>query len=75
MSFLKKFRHSASSASKIKNAPQVFIADKIFGIKQPYGEAALRGNVAEAIARYILAKNPTDEQIQEYALKKWEKLK
>tara|TARA_Y100001937_G_C7084360_1_gene314582 strand:+ start:12 stop:245 length:234 start_codon:yes stop_codon:yes gene_type:complete len=69
------FRHSASSANKIKEEPQVFVADKIMGIKQPFSEALLRGNVAEAIARYILAKDPTEEQILEYAKKKWEKQK
>jgi septum formation topological specificity factor MinE len=75
MSLLKNFRHSASSANKIKDQPQVFVADKIMGLKQPFSEAGLRGNVAEAIARYILAKNPTEEQILEYAKKKWEKAK
>jgi len=70
-----KFRHSASSANKIKDQPQVFVADKIMGLKQPFSEAGLRGNVAEAIARYILAKDPTEEQILEYAKKKWEKAK
>ena len=75
MSLLKNFRHSASSANKIKDQPQVFVADKIMGLKQPFSEAGLRGNVAEAIARYILAKDPTEEQIQAYAKKKWEKLK
>jgi hypothetical protein len=45
------------------------------GLKQPFSEAGLRGNVAEAIARYILAKDPTEEQILEYAKKKWEKAK
>ena len=68
-----KFRHSASNANKIKEEPQVFVADKIIGIKQPFSEAGLRGNVAEALARYILAKNPSDKQIIEYAKKKWEK--
>ena len=45
------------------------------GLKQPFSEAGLRGNVAEAIARYILAKDPTEDKIQAYAKKKWEKLK
>tara|TARA_R100001129_G_scaffold152340_1_gene114778 strand:+ start:59 stop:292 length:234 start_codon:yes stop_codon:yes gene_type:complete len=71
----KKFRHSASSANKIKDAPQVFVADKILNIKAPFSEAGLRGNVAEALARFILAKNPTEEQILKYAKKKWEKEK
>ena len=75
MSLLKNFRHSASSANKIKDQPQVFVADKIMGLKQPFSEAGLRGNVAEAIARYILAKDPTEEQILEYAKRKWEKAK
>ena len=46
MSLLKNYKHSASSGSKIKNVPQLFVADKIFNIKQPYGDAAIRGNVA-----------------------------
>ena len=59
MSLLKNYKHSASSGSKIKNVPQLFVADKIFNIKQPYGDAAIRGNVAEPMAYYILAKAPT----------------
>ena len=56
MSLLKNFKHSASSGSKIKNVPQLFVADKIFGLKQPYGDAAKRGNVAEPMAYYNLYK-------------------
>jgi len=74
MSFLKNYKHSASSGSKIKNVPQLFVADKIFNIKQPYGDAAIRGNVAEPMAYYILAKDPTKDQAINYATKKWKKL-
>ena len=74
MSLLKNFKHSASSANKFVNVPQLFVADKIMGIKQPYGDAAIRGNVAEPLARYLMAKNVTGEQALEFATKKWEKL-
>ena len=40
-----------------------------------FEKATEQGNVAEALARFILAKNPTEEQILEYAKKKWEKEK
>jgi hypothetical protein len=74
MSLLKNFKHSASSANKFVNVPQLFVADKIMGIKQPYGDAAIRGNVAEPLARYIMAKDVTGEQALDFATKKWEKL-
>jgi len=74
MSLLKNYKHSASSGSKIKNVPQLFVADKIFGIKQNYSDAAKRGNVAEPMAYYILAKDPTKEQAIDYATKKWKKI-
>ena len=71
---LKNFKHSASSANKFVNVPQLFVADKIMGIKQPYGDAAIRGNVAEPLARYLMAKDVTGEQALDFATKKWEKL-
>ena len=74
MSLLKNFKHSASSGSKIKNVPQLFVADKIFGIKSKYGDSAIRGNMAEALGYYILAKDPTREQAIDYATKKWKKI-
>jgi len=74
MSLLKNFIHSASSGSKINNVPQVFIADKIFGIKQPSSDSAIRGNVAEPLAYYVMAKDPTEEQAIDYATKKWKKM-
>ena len=74
MSLLGNYKHSASSGSKVKNVPQLFIADKIFGLKQPYGDAAKRGNVAEPMGYYILAKDPTREQAIDYATKKWKKI-
>tara|TARA_R100000654_G_scaffold24039_4_gene46694 strand:- start:1741 stop:2511 length:771 start_codon:yes stop_codon:yes gene_type:complete len=74
MSLLKNFKHSASSANKFVNVPQLFVADKIMGIKQPYGDAAIRGNVAEPLARYLMAKDVTGEQALDFATKKWEKL-
>jgi len=74
MSLLKNFKHSASSGSKIKNVPQLFVADKIFGIKSKFGDSAIRGNMAEALGYYILAKDPTKEQAIDYATKKWNKL-
>jgi len=74
MSLLKNFKHSASSANKFVNVPQLFVADKIMGIKQPYGDAAIRGNVAEPLARYLMAKDLTREQALDFATKKWEKL-
>ena len=73
-SLLKNFKHSASSANKIKNVPQLFVADKIFGLKQPYGDSAKRGNCSEALGYYILAKDPTREQAIDYATKKWKKI-
>ena len=73
-SLLKKYRHSASSALKIKNAPQLFVADKIMKLKQPYGDAAIRGNVAEPLGRYLMAKDITEEQAWDYAVKKFKKL-
>ena len=74
MSLLKNFKHSASSTNKFVNVPQLFVADKIMGIKQPYGDAAIRGNVAEPLARYLMAKDLTREQALDFATKKWEKL-
>ena len=74
MSLLGNYKHSASSGSKVKNVPQLFVADKIFKLRQPYGDAAKRGNVAEPMAYYILAKDPTREQAIDYATKKWKKI-
>jgi hypothetical protein len=74
MSLLKNFKHSASSTDKFVKVPQLFVADKIMGIKQPYGDAAIRGNVAEPMAYYMMAKDPTKDQAIDYATKKWKKL-
>jgi len=74
MSLLKNFRHSASSANKFVNVPQLFVADKIMGIKQPYGDQAIRGNNSESLAYYMMAKDPTKDQAIDYATKKWKKL-
>jgi len=74
MSLLKNFKHSASSTNKFVNVPQLFVADKIMGIKQPYGNQAIRGNVGEELARYIMARDVTGEQALDYATKKWEKM-
>jgi CRISPR/Cas system-associated exonuclease Cas4 (RecB family) len=69
-----KFRHSASSSIKIKNESALFVADKIIGIKQPYGDAAIRGNVGEPLGRYLMAKDITKDQAWDYAKKKFQKL-
>jgi hypothetical protein len=74
MSLLGNYKHSASSGNKIVNAPQAFIAEKIFKIKSGYGDSAKRGNVAEPMGYYILAKDPTKEQAIDYATKKWKKI-
>ena len=74
MSLLKNFKHSASSANKFVNVPQLFVADKIMGIKQPYGDQAIRGNNSESLAYYMMAKDPTKDQAIDYATKKWKKL-
>lgn len=74
MSLLGDYKHSASSGNKIVNAPQLFIAEKIFKIKQPYGDPAKRGNVAEPMGYYILAKDPSKEQAIDYATKKAKKI-
>ena len=74
MSLLGNYKHSASSGSKVKNVPQLFVADKIFKLRQPYGDAAKRGNCSEALGYYILAKDPTREQAIDYATKKWKKI-
>ena len=74
MSLLGNYKHSASSGNKIVNAPQSFIAEKIFKIKSGYGDSAKRGNMSEALGYYILAKDPTKEQAIDYATKKWKKI-
>jgi hypothetical protein len=74
MSLLKNFKHSASSTDKFVKVPQLFVADKIMGIKSGYGDAAIRGNVSEPLAYYMMAKDPTKDQAIDYATKKWKKL-
>lgn len=67
---LKNFKHSPSSLNLLRNAPQKFVAKKIFGFDSLANDNMKRGTVAEYACRYLLAKDPTDDQLINY-IKKW----
>lgn len=53
---LHNIKHSSASSINLWNAaPDIWIAEKIFGIKSPVGAAAHRGNAVEAALVNILA--------------------
>ena len=64
------YRHSAGKLNKFRNDPQGYVAEQIFNIKSKPNDKMKRGNVTEEIARFILHRDPDDEQILSYAQKK-----
>lgn len=71
MSVLINYRHSPSSLNSIRNAPQQFVANKVFGIRSKANDKMKRGTIAEYACRFLLAKDPSDEHLMNYISKWW----
>ncbi len=66
------YRHSAGKLNKFRNDMQGFVAEQIFNIKSKANDKMKRGNVTEEVARFILHRDPTDDDILKYTQKKAE---
>ena len=74
MSVLINYSHSPSSLNSLRNAPQQFIANKVFGIRSLANDKMKRGTISEYACRFLLAKDPSDEHLMNYITKWWKRL-
>ena len=66
------YRHSAGKLNKFRYDGQGWVAEQIFNIQSKANDKMKRGNVTEEVARFILHRDPTDDDILKYTQKKAE---